>query len=241
MKQNEVDLIYDYLHENYEYRDDGNLIAIKKTLSKNIGDVLGVFCVNKRTGYATLRTHIKHKHVSKVFQLHHLIYLFHHKIKPERVIFLDNNKTNTRIENLRAAGIIGTNLLPSEKINGYTIVKKLDKIFYRAVIQINNEKIVMGQYKTKEEAKFIYDECKKILRKKLLTKKELKEAIKKLIPWAKIKVEKNKTGYSNVCKNKNKYQARLWNGSRYINLGFFDSPHEAHQVYLKAKADHETT
>ena len=42
MTQDEIDLIYEYLHTNYRY-DDGELIRIKASKGKKIGEKFGYF------------------------------------------------------------------------------------------------------------------------------------------------------------------------------------------------------
>ena len=46
----------------------------------------------------------------------------------------------------------------------------------------------------------------------------------------------NKSGFKGVswCKVKRKWRATIYAGGKHINLGYFDDPEEAHEVYCKA-------
>ena len=84
---------HDYALSAFDYQD-GNLI--RKTGRVNeIGQIAG--CVHKGTGYI----HVKIK--AKSFKAHRLVFLYHNGFLPEFVDHIDGNKTNNKIENLRAA------------------------------------------------------------------------------------------------------------------------------------------
>jgi hypothetical protein len=94
MTPEEVQQIYDYLHETYEYKD-GNLLR-KDNKKILMGTVCGntkklLFTVSFRTGK-----------VKRNWPYSHLIYMYHHKIKPDYLININGNPVDYRIENLRA-------------------------------------------------------------------------------------------------------------------------------------------
>ena len=80
MTQDEVDLIYDYLHENYEYRD-GELIRIKVCKNRKIGESLGSVNLSRRHGRLKIQCNISVNKKTYSMQLGHLIYLYHFKKK----------------------------------------------------------------------------------------------------------------------------------------------------------------
>ena len=77
------------LHELFEYREDGSLV--RRTTGKNAACKLGK--------HRYLRVVVDNKAVA----LHRVIYLYHHGVLPNVIDHADNDRTNNRIENLRAA------------------------------------------------------------------------------------------------------------------------------------------
>ncbi len=239
MTDDDVKMIYDYLHENYRY-ENGNLIASKNNFAKKKGQAIGVYDLNLRTGYASLRSEVGKKEFKKNHQLSHLIWIYFNKEKPIRIIFLDGNITNTRIENLRSATRIGSNVNKSEKIKGYSIVRKNNKIMYRAAVELNGKKVQFGQYETCEEAQIIYNTCKDILRKEYMEGEELKKKIKELLPWCKVRILQNKHRLPGIYQRNNDgiYYARFTkNGIRKVKG--FKTAIEAHEAYKNWKEEYK--
>src|SRR5438132_1594639 len=103
MTQDEVDLIYNYLHENYEYRDDGNLIYKKiRRGCRPLGKAIGSFNYSSGSGRPIITVYISLNKKRYSMQLKHCIYIYHNKIKPKNITYIDGNLSNTRIENLRS-------------------------------------------------------------------------------------------------------------------------------------------
>ena len=84
---------HDYVLSAFDYQD-GNLIRKTGRLGE-VGQIAG--CLHKGTGYI----HVKIK--AKAFKAHRLVFLYHHGYLPEFVDHIDGDKTNNKIENLRAA------------------------------------------------------------------------------------------------------------------------------------------
>ena len=157
MTQEEVDLIYDYLHKNYYYRMDG--LFLRK---KDNSVVFGSQRSQKNNLMYSLNFYLSNKKIHIYYS--HAVYLYHKKIKPKYLNYINNNFTDCRIENLELTTMSKRNL---------------------------NSKI--GTI--------------------------------------------NKHGFKGVCKDGNKYYARIMINKKYIWLSSHTTPEEAHEAYLKAKKE----
>lgn len=157
MTDDEVELIYEYLHDNYTY-NNGELIRTKEIHGSQIGRSLGTFrCYPDGNATIVARFNIDKKKYSK--SLFYLIWLYHYKEMPRYIQHLDGNKTNNKIENL----IKSENRIikkTSSKEKGYFLVKDAKSIRWRARITVNNKIINLGTYINEEEAHAAYLKAK---------------------------------------------------------------------------------
>lgn len=232
MKEDEVELIYNYLHENYEYRD-GDLIKITSTSNaKKVGSTIGCFANYYDNRSPVISTNIKVNGKIYYFALSHLIYLYHNELKPKIIKFKDNNITNTRIENLISISQTEfNNSLRAEKCCYFHQGRWKVRFF------LNKKSVSMGGYKTQEEAQKIYNLCLELIENGIYEEIEIKNIIKHFNPRIKLNIT-NKYGFPGIMKSRNKYYARLRFKKTESTLGGFDTPEEAHEAYLKAKEEY---
>ncbi len=98
MNQEEVDLIYAYLHEKYYYNDEGHLI------NKKTNDIVyGYLDMSSKRLLFRHRFSFNKKKYN--WSLGHIIYLMHHKIKPKYIIYVNGNNSDNRIQNIKVASL----------------------------------------------------------------------------------------------------------------------------------------
>lgn len=232
MKQDEdeVDLIYDYLHDNYEYVD-GELIRNNSKGSAKKGQTLGSFSY-RGVGRSKMicMLYIKGKQFKR--PLSNLIYLFHYKRYPFLTKFIDGNLTNCRIENLEE--------IFSKEVDckGYSIKNNRGHCKYRVVIQAKNRKqISLGSYKTIEECRQIYQYARDLQKQGFDDEREIKQKVLEKFPYSKIRIEK-KSFFKGVYKNRGTWLAKIQENGKQRYIGSYKTQEEAHAAYLKAKAEH---
>jgi hypothetical protein len=226
MNQDEVDLIYEYLHENYEYCD-GELIAINARSGVPVGKKLGCFVATKENR-ASFFCQISVK--GKIYRtyLQFLIYIFHHKNKPKYIKFLDSNPVNFKIENLeKCSGLVKlkSKIMKNNKTGVSGIIFARKKFNVR--IHSNKKLINCGNYNNLEEAKKVKEICEEIIKKYPETNsKEIKEKIGYVAPTRKKGVKKG-------------FVSKIVFNKKRIYLGYYKTKEEAHQAYLKAKEEYK--
>jgi hypothetical protein len=81
------------LHELFDYKDGQLINKTKRRSQVTVGSPAGHKTVR---GYTNIRVN------GKMYKAHRLIYLYHFGVMPEIVDHIDCDRTNNRIENLRA-------------------------------------------------------------------------------------------------------------------------------------------
>ncbi len=231
MTEEEVQLIYDYLHENYDYRD-GELIAKNNSGRRVKGEKCGYF--HYSSDYPEIKMRIK----NKGFNLSKLIYIYHFKTNPTTLEHLDGNIANNKIENLnqisRSVAIANK---ATDKYKGYQEVIVSGKRRFSVRLNIDGRLISFGTYGTKEEAREIYLKIKKIYLSGVSNLEELKNEARKLNPKIKSSIT-NKFNFPGVHFNRGKYYGRFSINKKRIITSAYCSPEEAHAAYLKAKEEY---
>ncbi len=228
MKKDEVDLIYNYLHDHFEYVD-GELIRKKEIHGSKSGRRLGGIKIHPE-GHAYLvgAFNINGKSYNK--RISHLVYLYHHKEFPKYIKYLDGNKTNTCIENLRKTRLRQYKYTPRVSMQGNTIK-------YRVDVEISGKSIFLGSYFSEKAAMNAYEIFVTYYDDFSITPEE---AIKKSREELGLitKEKPTRTLPVGVDIERDKYRARMRLNGKRIHLGYYPTPEEAHKVYLKAKKEH---
>jgi hypothetical protein len=240
-EQNEIDLIYDYLHEHFEYKE-GELIFKKDTRNKNKGEIAGHFVSCFRDGHAYIKMHLP-AYLSRTkkdgqISLAHAIYIFHHKKKPKYVSFIDGNHVNTKIENLCAEESAHFR----SKLSNRT--KELKLVYERHLKsgtvfcvrgELDDKNIIIGEYNDRDlalKAAVFLNELKYTG----LSTNEIKNKVLERYPRPLIKT--NKTGFLGVYKHGKKYSAYIFTNKTRVRIGDkYETAEEAHEAYLKAKRE----
>jgi hypothetical protein len=231
----EAELIYNYLHQNFTYREDGNLIRLKDGAGfskQKKGDKLGSFFYQGGK-HPRLRCtlHINKRDYTR--QLSHLIFLFHHKYIPQVVEHYDLNPMNCRIENLKPST---RKVIESKKeVRGYIpFITREGRKRYRSVLQMGPiEKVSFGSYETPEKAREVYDYAKTLYIKEGLDKDQIKIKVMERFPDAKMKLKvENKNGYKGIYKRGNRFVARGYTPEGKVTTSTHETPEEAHKAYL---------
>jgi hypothetical protein len=222
MTQDEVDLIYDYLHEHYSYMH-GELIR------KN-GEKLGN--ISYRENCCIFRTSLWVDGKAKHFIMKKLLYIYYHKKYPDFVISIDGNEFNLDKNNLLESSI------GLRKKSSFSKGKYGSKEVYKIYYYTQNKKLVhMGATENIDDAKHIAEILDELF---LIRKMGLQEIIiylRENFPLLILKEKANKLGKKGVhfngkLKSKAKYTSKISFNKKSYSLGYFMSENNAHKAYL---------
>jgi len=242
MTEEEVALIYDYLHERYEYREDGNLIYAKVMRGcRKMGQAIGSFNYKGGYGRPVITCHIKINEKRYSMQLKHLIYIYHHKIKPKNITYLDGNLTNTRIENLRAEET-RHKCFHDENItnrkSGATPYTKNGATRFRVRLSTTEKRFTIGSYDDEKTASDAYSFAKDLYYQQNLSNEQIKSITLSQFPSN----EHKKVKLKGVSLSKNgRYRAILTINRVRTFHGTYGTAEEAHAAYLKAKEEYASS
>lgn len=150
--QAELKELFDYCEET------GNLIyktRVKYNNKRGIGDKIGSKGTN---GYIICGINRKY------YNVHRLIYLYHHNLLPITIDHINNDKSDNRIENLRAATFSQNQHNKRKSCNnksGYKGVSSTSSNKFMARITIDGNCINLGTYDTPELAAKAYADAAK--------------------------------------------------------------------------------
>lgn len=220
MTQDEVNLIYDYLHTNYKYVD-GELISIKN--NKPLGSIITGHSKNIEI-IASLSVY-KEK---KKYKLTTLIYIYFNKLYEKYIAHLNNNPTDTRIENL-----IKTTAKICQASREWTTGAYRSKGggYFCA---IKNNFGHMGVYETEEIAKMVFSEARDLYFNQHLDIKEVRRKIKD--KYYQLETDTKRIDSMKGCfKYHNKFQVTTRLSNKAVYVGAYDTQEEARESFLRIK------
>lgn len=137
--------------ELFAYRDGQLVRRISVSSNARAGDVAGTL---NQFGYIQVSID------KRLYQAHRVIYLMHHGYMPRLVDHIDRNRSNNRIENLRAATHVQNGYNKSKlssNSSGYKGVSWCKKTLrWRASISINGKIKFLGRYGDVKAAALAY-------------------------------------------------------------------------------------
>src|SRR5271170_1477083 len=142
MTQDEVDIIYNYLHEHYEYKDGEFFSKRKNKIIGHISDDGRIsFTINKK-----ILGRVKLISIAKC------VFIFHFKKCPQYIKHINKNPMDNKIENLSEAGNRKTTIYqPTTK----GVSKSRD--LYRVTFSMGNSKQkAIGAWTEKKDAEYFY-------------------------------------------------------------------------------------
>lgn len=151
MQQKDIEINQEYVKNLFDYKEDditGYLIwKVDSGPNKLKGKITGSF--SKSTRYYQVTIDNKH------YQLHRIIFLWHHGYLPEYIDHIDRNRINNKINNLRETTSQNNNRnrkqqKSSSGIKGIFWDKRRSK--WRAQIRLNNKLYHLGRYNNLDDA-----------------------------------------------------------------------------------------
>jgi len=189
----------------------GTFLSKEKILSQAISGFyykITLYLENKRYQYGT------HQLIAITF-LNHI---------PNRnainVDHINNIKNDNRLINLQLITPRENRIKDSYNKTGYTGVRQ-DKNKFQAYIHFKSKIVSLGYFDAPELASEKYQEALLLIKQG----KDISHLIKERF---------NANGFTGVCKNKNRFQARINHKGKFFSLGNYDTQEEAGEVYLKA-------
>ncbi len=148
----------------FSYREDGYLIWNNGKKFKQIAGY-----INKKTHYNKDFSYNEYsrrrvKIQGKLYYHYRLIWLYHYDFPiPEYIDHIDGNSLNDKLENLRASSnsenIINQKRLSIRNKSGLVGVFETESGTWEAGIGLNNKRIYLGTFSSKEEAGEAYDKA----------------------------------------------------------------------------------
>lgn len=228
MKQEDFELIYNYLHEYFNYKD-GDFYRKKEIHGSEIGRKMGCIKIHPAGNcYMVGAFSINGKQYNK--RISHLVYLYHFKELPKYIRLIDGNKMNTCLEN-----IIKTRLRQNTKPKKFMQGRK---IRYRVEVIIEGYTVSLGSYHTEKYAYEALYVLQKYATDYSITPEEIERKTRfelGLGEKGKMTYKKERSLPEGVDISKNRFRARIRVTGERLNLGTFVTADEAHNAYLKAK------
>jgi hypothetical protein len=159
-----------------------------------------------------------------LYTVHHLIAsTFLNHIPNAKFINIDhinNIQNDNSLVNLQLITPRENSTKDSYNKTGYTGVNERDGKF-QSLIQFNGRVANLGYFDSPELASEKYQEAVCLINQS----KDISHLIRERF---------NENGFAGVCKNKNRFQARINHKGKFYSLGNYDTQEEAGEVYLKA-------
>lgn len=221
MTQEEVNLIYDYLHENYEYRN-GELFSKRKNR------VIGHISEDGRMSF-TLNKKILGRVI--LISIAKCVFIYHFKKYPKYIEHINKNPMDNKIENLIETSTRKTTLY-NPKTRG--VSKSRDR--YRVTFSLGNGKAKhIGSWDLEKDAECFYKSVTSMIDSGMDMNASIQSSLLKF-PTNNIKKRKYPVGVHPV---KNRFACSMYANRKKIYIGTYNTPEEAHEAYLKAKKELE--